>query len=117
MKFLADAHISMEMVSMIRSLGFDCKDSSAIPARMPDVDVLRGAHQEHRIVLTADKDFGELVFAHQLDCLGVILIRINRANESERVARLRTVWSSVVSRLPGAFVTVTAHSVRVRPLG
>ncbi|MDQ3439235.1 MAG: DUF5615 family PIN-like protein [Planctomycetota bacterium] len=66
MKFLADAHISIEMVAMIRDLGHECHDASAIPPRMPDVDVLRMAEQDGRIVLTADKDFGELVSSMEL---------------------------------------------------
>jgi len=35
MKFLADAHISVEMVAIVRDSGHDCLDSSAIPPRMP----------------------------------------------------------------------------------
>ncbi len=72
MKFLADAHISAEMVAMIRDLGHDCADASAIPPRMQDVNVLRMAAGEERVVVTADKDFGELVFVHGLACPGVV---------------------------------------------
>ena len=43
MKFLADAHVSVEMVAMIRDLGHDCLDASAIPTRMLDIDVLQMA--------------------------------------------------------------------------
>lgn len=116
MNFLADAHISQEMVAMIRALGHDCLDSSAIPARMPDVDVLRMAAHQDRVVLTADKDFGELVFVHQVPCPGVILVRLELADEAGRTARLRNVWPTVLSRLPGAFITVTVSGVRARPL-
>jgi predicted nuclease of predicted toxin-antitoxin system len=116
MKFLADAHVSVEMVAMIRDLGHDCEDAAAIPPRMPDVDVLRKAAADGRVVLTADKDFGELVFVHQIDCPGVVLTRIALAHEQDRVAHLRAVWPTVLSRLPGSFVTVTESSVRARPL-
>jgi hypothetical protein len=47
-KFLADAHVSVEMVAMIRDLGHDCVDASAIPPRMLDIDVLRMAADEGR---------------------------------------------------------------------
>jgi predicted nuclease of predicted toxin-antitoxin system len=63
MKFLADAHISVEMVAMLRDLGYDCLDSTVIPPRMLDVNVLRMAADDQRVVVTSDKDFGELVFA------------------------------------------------------
>src|SRR5262245_27812805 len=106
MKFLADAHISVEMVAMIRNLGHDCLDSSAIPPRMLDVDVLRMAAVDGRVAVTADKDFGELVFVHAIACPGVVLIRIALANEADRVRHARSVWPTVVSRLPGSFVTI-----------
>ena len=116
MKFQADAHISVEMVAMIRDLGHDCIDSSSIPPRMPDVDVLRTAADATRVVVTSDKDFGELVFVHQIACPGVVLIRVAVADEADRVTRVRSVWPIVLSRLPGSFITITASGVRVRPL-
>ncbi len=116
MKFLADAHISVEMVAMLRDLGHDCLESSAIPPRMPDVDVLRMAAAEDRVLITSDKDFGELVFVHAIRCPGVVLIRVALADETDRVARFRSVWPTVLSRLPGSFVTITAWGVRARPL-
>ena len=116
MKFLADAHISVEMVEMLRRLGHDCLDASAIPPRMPDVDVLRMAADQGRVVVTSDKDFGELVFVHGIPCPGVVLIRVALADEAGRVARVATVWKTVLSRLPGSFVTITASNVRARPL-
>ena len=116
MKFLADAHVSVEMIAMIRDLGHDCQDSSVIPPRMPDVDILRMAAGDDRIVVTADKDFGELVFVHRIACPGVILMRVALADETDRVAFVRSVWPTVLSRLPGSFVTITTSGIRVRPI-
>lgn len=116
MKFLADAHISVEIVAMIRKLGHDCLDAEAIPLRMPDVDVLRMAASNGRAVVTADKDFGELVFIHAIACPGVVLIRVALADESDRVAYVRSVWPTVMSRLPGSFITITTSGVRARPI-
>lgn len=116
MNFLADAHISVEMVAMLRDLGHDCLDSSAIPLRVPDLEVLRMAADDARVLLTSDKDFGELVFVHKIACPGVVLIRVALADETARVAHVRSVWPTVMSRLPGSFVTITTSSVRARPL-
>jgi hypothetical protein len=77
---------------MIRGLGRDCLDSSAIPPRMPDVDVLRMAANDGRVVVTADKDFGELVFVHAIACPGVVLIRVALSDESDRVTHVKSVW-------------------------
>jgi predicted nuclease of predicted toxin-antitoxin system len=114
--FQADAHISREIVEMIRSLGHDCADASSIPIAMPDVDVLRTASAAGRVIVTADKDFGELVFVHAIGSPGVILLRLTMATERERVAHLQSLWPTLVSRLPGAFITVARSGVRSRPI-
>ncbi len=116
MKFQADAHVSIELVAMLRDLGHDCSDSSMIPPRMQDVDILRRAEAEVRVVITSDKDFGELVFVHAIRCPGVVLLRVALADESDRLARVRSAWPTVLSRLPGSFVTITNSGVRARPL-
>jgi predicted nuclease of predicted toxin-antitoxin system len=104
------------MVAMIRDLGHDCLDSSAIPTRMPDVDVLRMAANDGRVVVTSDKDFGELIFVYHIPCPGVVLIRVALADETSRVRHVRSVWPTILSRLPGFFVTITTSGVRARPL-
>jgi hypothetical protein len=104
------------MVAMVRALGRDCVDAAAIPPRMPDVDVLRLAESEGRVLVTADKDFGELVFVHAIACPGVVLVRVDLPDETDRVERVRLVWPVVLSRLPRSFVTITASRVRARPM-
>jgi len=42
---------------------------------MTDFNILKTATNDNRILLTEDKDFGEWVFAHKSETLGVILIR------------------------------------------
>jgi predicted nuclease of predicted toxin-antitoxin system len=116
MKFLADAHISVEMAAMIRSLGHECAEGASIPPRMADIDVLRAAADKGEVVVTADKDFGELVFVHGISCPGVILIRVALADETSRVAHVRSIWPKVMTRLPGSFITVTASRIRARPI-
>jgi hypothetical protein len=87
---------------MIRDLGHDCLDASAIPPRMPDVDVLRMAADDGRVVVTADKDFGELVFVHQIACPGVVLVRVGLEDETDRVS--------------GRYVLRSCHACRGRSL-
>ena len=97
-------------------MGRDCSDASAIPPRMPDVDVLQMAAAGSQVVITSDKDFGEIVFVHAIRCPGVVLVRVALTDEADRVAYVRSVWPKVMSRLPGSFVTITTSGVRARPI-
>lgn len=116
MKFQADAHISIEMVELLRRLGHDCLDGFTLPPRLPDLDLLTAAARDDRIVITADKDFGELVIRYRIPCPAVVLIRIDIDDEQSKVAYLASVWPAVISRLPGNFVTVKVGSIRSRRL-
>lgn len=54
-----------------------------------DLDVLRRARSEDRVVITRDKDFGALVFRERARSVGVILIRQPwRSGTASRVAQI-----------------------------
>jgi predicted nuclease of predicted toxin-antitoxin system len=71
MKFLADAHISRAMVNYLLGLGHDVLHIAALSPRMSDSNILKLAAAESRVVITADKDFGELCFLRLIPCIGV----------------------------------------------
>jgi len=83
---------------------------------MPDVDVLRMAANNRRVVVTADKDFGELIFRDRLTTHGIILLRLDDMKVSEILARLRSVSSVIEANPSGRFIVITETKVRVRPM-
>lgn len=74
------------------------------------------AEQEQRIILTADKDFGELVFRDGQTTHGIILLRLDDLPVSGILARLQSVWAVVEANPTGRFIVITETKVRVRPL-
>ncbi len=116
MKLLADAHISREMVAFLRDQGHDLMHVADIRPRMTDAEILRLARDDLRVVLTADKDFGGLVFRQGLASAGVVLIRFTVPSERERMALFRRYWPAVEAGVAGHFVVVNNRSVRRRPL-
>jgi predicted nuclease of predicted toxin-antitoxin system len=81
-----------------------------------DTAILDHAAAEERILLTEDKDFGELVVRLGLPAHGVILIRMDVADSMAKLRRLSTVLEEHANRLPGSFVVVDASKTRFRPL-
>jgi predicted nuclease of predicted toxin-antitoxin system len=112
MKFLADANIGKAIIAYLQSLGHDVFSATALPPKTADVDILQLASTEDRVVLTADKDFGELVFSLRRHCVGVVLLRIETAHERDRCDVLARYWTHVESSLPGYFVVVSDRGVR-----
>jgi predicted nuclease of predicted toxin-antitoxin system len=74
-KFLADESCDFAVVRALRSAGYDVASVVESLPGAPDLDVLRAAVDEGRLLVTEDKDFGDWVFAHGEQVAGVLLIR------------------------------------------
>ena len=63
MRWFADECVDAALVHRLRGAGHDVIYAAEIAAGTTDIQLLRRANDEHRLLLTEDKDFGELVFA------------------------------------------------------
>ena len=114
MKFLLDQNVDRRFAAYLRGLGHDVTIISVdYPPGLPDQDVLAIAHREGRIVLTNDRDFGELVFRQHAPHAGVIYFRLYTPDFAGKRDRLATVLTEYAGQLD-QFITVTEHSIRVR---
>lgn len=76
-RFLADENILLEVVDGLRERKIDIKSVSLLSPGADDIDVLRMARRQNRVLLTFDKDFGELVFKHKIKSSGVLLLKVH----------------------------------------
>lgn len=116
MRLLADENLHAGLVAWFRSNGHDVAYAAEFHGGAPDEDVLRRARDENRIVVTDDKDFGDLVVHRRLSTAGVLLLRQLDPSLSVRIARLATHWPQIERSLPGHLVVVGERKVRVRSL-
>lgn len=115
MKFHADASVKRQLVDALRDRGLDVSSQLEIDPTASDDAVLAAARSRDAILLTEDKDFGELVFKRRLLSVGVILVRVAVAGPGviERVAH------AICDRGPKlreAFTTINSRGARTRPL-
>jgi predicted nuclease of predicted toxin-antitoxin system len=75
MRFLADESCDFAMVRALRTAGHDVLAVADISPRAPDTNVIDLAVKENRILLTEDKDFGQLVYSSGTPSAGVVLLR------------------------------------------
>jgi predicted nuclease of predicted toxin-antitoxin system len=79
LKFLVDVGVGKKVEEYLHDENYDIKTVRSLDQRMPDQDIIRLAALEKRIVITMDKDFGELVY-HS----GILLLRLEDATGSEK---------------------------------
>jgi predicted nuclease of predicted toxin-antitoxin system len=115
MKFLFDQSADFRLIAHLRKLGHDVSAvSHDYPHGLADEDVLATARDEKRILLVADRDFGELIFHKGLLHTGVIFFRLSGANLQTKIEHLNTVLEQHAEELAhGEFIVVTPGQVRV----
>ena len=116
MRILADENVARDVVAWLRTSGHDVLFAAESQAGAPDVHWAARAEQEQRVILTSDKDFGELVFRDGLTSHGIVLLRLDDLTVSEILARLQSAWSVVEANPAGRFIVITESRVRVRSL-
>ena len=75
MRFLADESCDFSVVRALRSADHDVLAIAEVSPRDEDEDVMERAVRGGRILITEDKDFGQLVYAKMQRTGGVIFIR------------------------------------------
>ena len=116
MRFLADENFPGIAVTALREAGHDIRWVPTDDHGASDRIVMDRAAREERVILTFDKDFGELVFRiGGAVAAGVILFRFQSASPEELVSRILRVLSSRTDWV-GMFSVVDSNKLRMRPL-
>jgi len=116
-RFLADENVPTEIVAWLRERGNDVVHAAESHAAQSDVELLRIAVQESRIVLTFDTDFGEQVFHRRQDpARGVVLFRLRQQSPSVVQTFLRAFFESAPT-LEGYFTVAEPGHFRQTKLG
>ena len=115
MRFLLDESANARIFPHLRKRGHDVtaivRDHSV---GLPDDEVLAIAYRQGRILITKDRDFGELVFVEHQPHAGVIYLRLEPSGGLKTiVARLDDVLAQHAHQLD-RFIVVTRDLIRVR---
>jgi len=116
MKLLADECCSAGLVSALRADGHDVVYVVEALRGATDDVILERAFSQDRLLLTEDKDFGELVYRLGLRAHGIILLRFDVADRALKTPRTRELLLRHSEHLRGSFVVLEADKVRIRPL-
>jgi len=118
MKFLADQDVYAITIVFLSGLGHDVVRAAQLGlAQAEDAELLRVAHEQGRIFVTRDRDFGALVFV-QGSGPGVIYLRMLPSTQNAVHAefeRVLTLYSE--QELQASFVVIEPGRHRIRKLG
>jgi predicted nuclease of predicted toxin-antitoxin system len=113
---LADESVDRQIIDQLRKDGHAVWYVTEMKPGLTDDEVLQKANQETAILLTADRDFGELIFRLNRLTFGVILIRLAGISPLKKVAFVSSAIKKHSSEFQSAFSVITPNAVRIRQI-
>ncbi len=114
MKFLLDVCVSSRSLqAFLAGQGHDVLSAITIDLKASDERLLSLAFQDERVLVTEDKDFGELAFVRRLPHGPIV--RLVELTVDEQVNGMAELLEHHAAELTGAvIVTVTRGRIRIR---
>ena len=81
---------------------------------MADTGILKLAEQEEAIIITMDKDFGELIFKSHALHKGILLLRLEDALIEEKLAAIQNIFPDHLQKLKNNFLVYQNGKLRIR---
>jgi len=116
MKFLVDERVGSSVARWLRQKSFDVILIYDDFRGISDNEVLDKAFLENIILITSDKDFGEMIFKIKKQHCGVVLLRLSDESLSSKISVLGGILEDYVQDIPGNFIVATEQAVRITKL-
>ena len=114
MKIVADESVDFRIVAALRAEGYEVWAVVEEDPSITDKQVLNIAFDQNALLLTEDKDFGELVVRLRLPHRGILLIRLGGFPIEVRIKLvLRAIRDNLVD-LPNNFAVLDGRRLRIR---
>jgi len=115
--FVADDSVDRQIVARLRLDGHAVRYVAEMLPGISDDSVLDLANEQASVLLTADKDFGELVFRQGRFTIGILLVRLAGLAAERKAEVVASAVSEHGAELADAFAVLTPSSLRIRHLG
>ncbi|MCD4697892.1 MAG: DUF5615 family PIN-like protein [Bacteroidales bacterium] len=114
LKFLVDVGVGRKIEDFLEDKGYDSKFVRLIDPCLSDQEIIKMAVIEGRMIITMDKDFGELVYHSLLVHCGVLLLRLEDATGIEKLEVMKEIISEHSQKIKNHFCVYQKGKFRVR---
>lgn len=114
MSLVADESIDRPIVERLRRRGLEVTFVAELEPGLDDDAVLALANERNALLLTGDKDFGELVFRLGRVTAGVVLVRLAGLKPHRRAEIVDACLARFGEEMSHAFTVITPGGVRIR---
>lgn len=115
MRIVADENVDRPVIQRLREDGHEVVAILETEPGASDHDVLESANASRAVLLTADRDFGELAYRLRQVATGVVLIRLAGLTPQSRAQAVSDLFRNHELELENSFTVLTPGQVRIRP--
>ena len=112
MRFLIDECTGSKVAEWLRGQNYEVFSVFDEARGIADDEIITKAAAENWILVTNDKDFGEMIFRERREHRGIIFLRLEDERAANKMEVLRRLLESYAEKLPENFVVVTETKVR-----
>lgn len=113
LKFIVDECLGFLIAKWLTESGYDAISVISQMKGSKDIAILDKALAENRIIITSDKDFGDLVFHKKAQHTGIILIRLQNGTPKNKIKALENLFMHYADQLANNFIVVSEASIRI----
>ena len=114
MKFVVDESVERQIVDGLRNNGHLVWYIAEETPSVSDDYVLSVAREQKALLITADTDFGELVYRMGRTEVGIILLRLAGLSSFNKVTRVVSAINNHGEEMEKSFTVISIHSIRIR---
>ena len=116
MRFLADESVDQPIVKSLRDKDYHVDYITEFSPGITDEEVLALAKEKDAILITCDKDFGNLIFRLGKLSAGIILYRLAGLGNNEKAALVSEVIENYSEELIESFTVISIDHIRIKNL-
>lgn len=116
LKFLVDNSSGKKLANALKDKKYDVIYVGDDFPFAEDEEILKIAEKQDRILITNDKDFGELIFRYRKPSSGVILLRLKIDFPDNRTKILLTLIKKLGTKLKKKFIVASEDKFRIKEL-
>jgi len=114
MNLVADESVDSGIISRLRQMGIGVVSISEVSSGIKDSEVLKTAADNKCLLITEDKDFGELAYRLKLVHSGILLIRLSDTPRKERIAIVADTIEKHFDQLLFNFSVISKTGLRIK---
>lgn len=116
MNFLADENPEYSSTAYLRAHNGDVLAGRDLMKGCTAAEIIKYALTNNRVIITNDKDFGELTFRLKKSNVGVILLRLPDSTHEEKTAILTAALKKIGEDVANQFIVIENNTLQIRSL-